>query len=610
MALGLAALAAVVLVLTLSDENSYLAHTRFGILARRPVVGHRVASQPPVTERRLTANPDDAPVTSSAISPDGKYLAFTDKTGFYLRQVNGGETHAVPLPKGFEPLAESWFPDSIHLVVSWVEDPNKPPSLWEISIMGGTPRKLVDEGTSARVSPDGLKIAFLSGRLGAEIWLMRADGSEAKKVVGGAETEALDTFSPAAWAPDGQRLAYVRTTPLSYRSETKIEIDDIATGQAEVVLSKPGLGPSLTWTHAGRLIYSLPEPPPNQNDFNLWWAQLDSRSARPLGVGTRVTSDRGWAAELSVTNDGKLLALRRWIPQGDVYVAELEAGGKRLGTPRRLTLDDRQDLPFSWTADSKAVFFVSDRDGPYHIFKQAIDQTQPELLVGGNDELAVPRLTPDGSALLYLVVPKSVEVSKNFQIMRVPLTGGPSQLVLQGPRIQNQQCARLPSTLCVYSGTSPNQESFVTFDPMNGTGKLLVTFEGGRFNWSLSPDGKYLAAVKEGDQTRDPGIEILSIADNSKRIIPVPGWAAIGASADWSADGKSLWACTFRTKNDWGFTGWETSTLLNIDLNGKVTATPAKGNVSFFWAIPSPDGGRLALAAATNSSNVWLLENF
>ena len=93
------------------------------------------------------------------------------------------------------------------------------------------------------------------------------------------------------------------------------------------------------------------------------------------GSGTRITSDRGEVAELSSTSDGKFLAVRRLVPQHDVYVAELRDGGKRLSTPQRLTLDERQDYPYSWTADSKAVIFASDRDGPWHIFKQSIDQT-------------------------------------------------------------------------------------------------------------------------------------------------------------------------------------------------------------------------------------------
>ena len=605
--LALAALAALALLVVLFNENSYISRTGIGKRLRDNVPPSRQ-----IPERQLTANPDDTPVTSSAMSPDGKYLAFTDKTGFYLRQVDGGETHPIPLSKGFDALAESWFPDSVHLVVSRVEDPPKPSSLWEMSIVGGTPKKLADQGEAARISPDGTKIAFLSGGFDqGEIWVMQADGGNAKRLLKAHQGD----FNPVAWAPDGRSLAYVRKTYFSHSLETKIEIADVASGQSQVVLSKPGLGPALSWTQGGRLIYSLQERLPNQNDFNLWSVQLDSRTARPLGSGTRVTNDHGLPAGLSVSKDGKLLAVRRWALQNDVYIAELQPGGKRMGTSRRMTLDERQDYPYSWTPDSRAVFFASDRDGPSHIFKQAIDQTQPELVVGGNDDLWIARLTPDGSALLYVVAPKEGDSSRNVRIMRVPLAGGPSQFVLQAPMMWNHQCARLPSTLCIYSRTVQNQESFFSFDPLNGTGKLLATVEGGPFNWTLSPDGKYIATVKRGFQTdfgivqADPGIQILSIADGSKRTIPVLGWAGI-TNVDWSADGKSLWTGAFHTKHAWHSVGLESFAFLNIDLNGRVTATLEKGNVSFYWAISSPDGHRLALAAATDSSNVWLLQNF
>jgi dipeptidyl aminopeptidase/acylaminoacyl peptidase len=177
----------------------------------------------------------------------------------------------------------------------------------------------------------------------------------------------------------------------------------------------------------------------------------------------------------------------------------------------------------------------------------------------------------------------------------------------------NHQCARFPSTLCIYSQTAQNQESFFSFDPMNGARKLLTTVKGGPFNWTLSPDGKYLATVKRGFQTdfgivqADPGVQILSIADGSKRTIPVPGWAGI-TNLDWSADGKSLWTGAFHTNHAQRFAALETFALLNVGLNGRVTVTLENGNVSFYWAISSPDGRRLALAAATDTSNVLLLQ--
>ncbi|MBZ5653347.1 MAG: transcriptional regulator [Acidobacteriia bacterium] len=51
------------------------------------------AAPPPVVERRVTANPSEYPISSAALSYDGKYLPFSDQTGSYLRQVDTGETH-------------------------------------------------------------------------------------------------------------------------------------------------------------------------------------------------------------------------------------------------------------------------------------------------------------------------------------------------------------------------------------------------------------------------------------------------------------------------------------------------------------------------------------
>src|SRR5215469_3986716 len=47
---------------------------------------------------QLTANLPDDRVRAVAISPDGKYLAFCDETGLYLRQIDTGETHLERLP--------------------------------------------------------------------------------------------------------------------------------------------------------------------------------------------------------------------------------------------------------------------------------------------------------------------------------------------------------------------------------------------------------------------------------------------------------------------------------------------------------------------------------
>ncbi len=52
-------------------------------------------------ERTLTSNPAENPVYAAAISPDGKYLAYADFSGVFLRLLETGEIHSIPLPQGF-----------------------------------------------------------------------------------------------------------------------------------------------------------------------------------------------------------------------------------------------------------------------------------------------------------------------------------------------------------------------------------------------------------------------------------------------------------------------------------------------------------------------------
>lgn len=52
-------------------------------------------------EQELTANPTENPVYAAAISPDGRYLAFADFSGVFLKTLETGEIHALKLPPGF-----------------------------------------------------------------------------------------------------------------------------------------------------------------------------------------------------------------------------------------------------------------------------------------------------------------------------------------------------------------------------------------------------------------------------------------------------------------------------------------------------------------------------
>ncbi len=116
----------------------------------------------PATEKRVTSNPPDAPIHRADVSPDGKYVAYTDPTGLYLRHIATGETHPWGVPKDFIAYPNSWFPDGTHLLVTRVEGAAMKRSLWKLSLLGGSPRMLMASAFSGVLSPDGSRIAYLA----------------------------------------------------------------------------------------------------------------------------------------------------------------------------------------------------------------------------------------------------------------------------------------------------------------------------------------------------------------------------------------------------------------------------------------------------------------
>jgi serine/threonine protein kinase len=53
-----------------------------------------------VTERQITTNPIENPISFAAISPDGKYVAYSDATAIRLRLIDTGETRILSAPGG------------------------------------------------------------------------------------------------------------------------------------------------------------------------------------------------------------------------------------------------------------------------------------------------------------------------------------------------------------------------------------------------------------------------------------------------------------------------------------------------------------------------------
>jgi serine/threonine protein kinase len=58
-------------------------------------------TQAELNPAQITTNSTENPVFTAAISPDGKYMAFSDLEGLHLRALSSGDTQALPIPNEF-----------------------------------------------------------------------------------------------------------------------------------------------------------------------------------------------------------------------------------------------------------------------------------------------------------------------------------------------------------------------------------------------------------------------------------------------------------------------------------------------------------------------------
>jgi len=575
------------------------------------VIPRRPEPRPQFNQRRLTANAEDSPVLSAAISPDGKFLGYADQQGIHLQLVANGAVQKVASPPGVQPDTASWsfgswFPDSTRFLAS-VSGPGKPSTVWSIPTTGGEIQKLAeveDMFDGARLSPDGSQIAYqrLRSAIGArEIWLMGSHGDAPYKIV---TAENGATIGKIVWSPTGERIAYSYERWQGDRVDLSVESCDLGGANKTMILQDNHLK-AFTWISSERLIYSRNTEVGSAESDNLWELRVDAKKGTPQGRARQLTDWSGFSVySFSATRDGKQVAFVRGTEHASVFVGDLTSDESRLVKSRRLTLDDNYNIPLAWTPDSREVIFSSQRAGIRLMYRQALDQgsTPQPITTAGDTNFYVARLSPDGAWILLEGQPNG---SHKMAIYRVDLRGGVPQQLFETHGFVQFWCTNEAANLCVFGRPSEDKNELVVaaFDPLGGPGKELVRIPleagssadiGFDYTWQLSPNGSRIGIVKR--------------YGNQIRLVPLAGGQTVTMNGysnlldlNWASDSQSMFVSTLQPGG---------ATLLHIGLNGDARAIWQPPRSPYAWAIPSPDGRHLALMGASSESNVWMIGNF
>ena len=516
---------------------------------------------------RLTFNGPNRSVNSEAISPDGRYLAYSDPDGVHVKAIAGTETRLLPGTQGMS--VRYWTSDASRVFIG-----DAGGKYYSVSPLGENPHPLGD----TLPFPDGHHLFHFTKD---SVQIENADGHITCSL---ARDEKLGPMEPSA-----THLAVLFELG---DGSSQIDAYQPDTGRRTTLLPRQPLGiQGFTWLPRQRLACALPETANyavwGLSAGNLWVLDVAPRSGLPRGMPVRRTHWPDFAISgLSATADGRRLCFLRQYETANIWIGDLNAKGTVLTAPRRLTDDEAADWPTTWTADSRAIVFASDRGGSLQVYRQGIDQDTAEALTSG-PPVGMIRLSPDGQWILYTIdEPNSAKEA----LMRIPVAGGgPRQVLMSDETIVDLQCSRTPGGWCDIIEADGKTSTVSLFDPIKGRGPVVLRMGRGSntSDAGISPDGKHFAVAHNENRIRITDLHGVTEAE-----IPLEAAESI-QGLDWTADGSGFFA---------------------EDERGRLHRVDRSGASQVLWTgvgygIASPDGKYLATFKSTQPSNVWMVEN-
>ena len=518
-----------------------------------------------------------------AISPDGKYVAYVrDDRGLesvWVHQIaSNSDARIVDAVPGTEISGLTVTPDGGFVDFLRGEDRNNC-SLYRVAFLGGAARRIVDHAASAPGwSPDGRRMAFLDQEIDQSerrLVVADADGTHARVVARRrlplrylTVTYANNPDYRPVWLPDGASVILVGADE-ARGNESQIVKVDLATGNETILMNNRanggGPGQSLALAPDGR---SFVRNAVTDDGF------MQVVRETPSGGVTQLTNDLDQYSGVSVAADS-LVTARREVRTS---LTILDAAGRELSEAGRELPAQMNGLAWSGT---DRLLYAAALSGGAGLWSVDLRTGASSFLVAG---AANPSTNADGSVLVFTQDATRTlwRAESDGSHAAVIAKGVSGHLTPDGHRVFYQ------------SGQSGIQTQWTLELPVGTPHEFehrYVISQG----IDVSPDGKFVLLVGRDNGSR-----------SELRVLPVDGGQALHTVAvpntrwKWMPDSRSI---AYLDSDAAPSNIWVQP--LDGSAPHQLTHFTDRRIERFAW---SPDGTRLAVARAAETSDIVLLK--
>ncbi|HEX8197476.1 MAG TPA: winged helix-turn-helix domain-containing protein [Pyrinomonadaceae bacterium] len=563
----------------------------FGIykFSRQPLESTPSTVSQPMKVTRLTTARN---ATNAAISPDGRYVVYVideaRKRSLWLRQITTNSDTQLISPDDVKYL-DIVFSSDGNYINYFKADIDSAPALYQIPVLGGTPRKLIEDVPSPALSPDGKQFAFIRQSADGEMTLSVADASgesgEQRLI---ARKQSGFLHSPA-WSPDGKTIVCAAGNIGDKGRQVNLIEVRLADKTERTITSE-------RWKFIGKVAF-LPDGSgilTTVSDYSFGPYQIWHVSY-PEGKVRQVTNDLSNYGNISLTSDSKNLV----SVQSDIRPFVWVIPGTQTAKAKQITSSPgtRNDYwGFSWTPDGKIVY-VSTAGGNHDIWIMNSDGTDQKQLTFGEHSDFDPSVSPDGRHIIF-----ASERSGNTKIWRMDINGENLKQLTYGGTSDYLPYHTPDGRAVVYTSSDTRKVNLWKMSLEENSLPIQLTDYDSTWG-AVSPDGNMIAAWHGNEETGTIKLIVVPIeGGNPIKSFNTSPTAKTWADIHWTSDGRAL------TYID-TIGGIGNIWLQPLEGGSPKQLTDFKTERIFRFA-PSPDGKQLTFSRGIETNDVVLISNF